>query len=346
MPNFSDGLFIPSSYSRIVARELRLQERDLPKLLSRTGLSRDILLAGDETYLTGQQQLQILTNAHHMSGAAELGLRIGRHLQPSTHGPIGYLALSSPDLHTALKSLQNFLPGRIAFTRLELDLRQDYLRCTLHLELAAQPEVRRMILECFALSVQAVIEVVLGRSLTEGEVLFDYPPPTYHTVYRDYLHSPITFSSNDSEILLPAELASVPNTVADPETYAMAQALCSKLIKKVHHASLTMTDRVRYLLLFKPMGSVTEEDVAQDLFVSTRTLARRLKREGTGYRQIREELLAEMAATHLQESNLSVEAIAVLLGYHDSPNFRRAFRRWFQTTPSAFRGIRHELAPQ
>jgi len=346
MPNFSDGLFIPSSYSRIVARELRLQERDLPKLLSRTGLSRDILLAGDETHLTGQQQLQILTNAHHMSGAAELGLRIGRHLQPSTHGPIGYLALSSPDLHTALKSLQNFLPGRIAFTRLELDLRQDYLRCTLHLELAAQPEVRRMILECFALSVQAVIEVVLGRSLTEGEVLFDYPPPTYHTVYRDYLHSPITFSSNDSEILLPAELASVPNTVADPETYAMAQALCSKLIKKVHHASLTMTDRVRYLLLFKPMGSVTEEDVAQDLFVSTRTLARRLKREGTGYRQIREELLAEMAATHLQESNLSVEAIAVLLGYHDSPNFRRAFRRWFQTTPSAFRGIRHELAPQ
>ena len=137
-----------------------------------------------------------------------------------------------------------------------------------------------MILECFALSVQAVIEVVLGRSLTEAEVMFDYPPPTYHTVYRDYLHSPITFSSNDSEILLPAELASVPNTVADPETYAMAQALCSKLIEKVHHSSLTMTDRVRYLLLFKPMGSVTEEDVAQDLFVSTRTLARRLKREG------------------------------------------------------------------
>jgi len=345
MANFSDGLFIPSSYSRIVARELRLQERDLPKLLRSTGLSRDILLAGDETRLTGQQQLQILANAHHMSGAAELGLRIGRHLQPSTHGPIGYLALSSPDLHTALKSLQNFLPGRIAFTRLELDLRQDYLRCTLHLELAAQPEVRRMILECFALSVQAVIEVVLGRSLTEGEVMFDYPPPTYHTVYRDYLHSPITFSSNDSEILLPAELASVPNTVADPETYAMAQALCSKLIEKVHHSSLTMTDRVRYLLLFKPMGSVTEEDVAQDLFVSTRTLARRLKREGTGYRQIREELLAEMAATHLQESNLSVEAIAVLLGYHDSPNFRRAFRRWFHTTPSVFRRIRHESAP-
>jgi len=345
MPNSSDALFIPSSYSRIVARELRLQERDLPKLLSHTGLSQDILLAGDETHLTGQQQLQILANARHMSGAAELGLRIGRHLQPSTHGSIGYLALSSPNLYAALKALQYFLPGRIAFARLELDLGQHYLRCTLHLELTAQPEVRRMLLECFALSVQAVVEVVLGRLLTEGRIIFDYPPPTYHAVYRDYLHAPITFSSTDNEILLPAELASVPNTVGDPEAYAMAQALCSKLIEKVHHSSLTMTDRVRYLLLFKPIGTVTEEDVARDLFVSTRTLARRLKREGTGYRQIREELLAEMAATHLRESNLSVEAIAALLGYHDSPNFRRAFRRWFQTTPSAVRGIRHELAP-
>ncbi len=344
MPNDSDGLYIPSSYSRIVARELRLQERDLPKLLRSTGLSRDILLAGDETRLTGQQQLQILANARHMSGDTELGLRIGRQLQPSTHGPIGYLALSSPDLHTALKALQDFLPGRIAFLRLELDLGQDYLRCTPHLELAAQPEVRRMLLECFALSVQAVVEVVLGRTLTEGQFVFDYPPPSYHTVYRDYLHAPITFSSTDSEILLPAKLASVPNIVGDSEAYAMAQALCRKLIEKMHHSSLNMTDRVRYLLLFKPLGSVTEEDIACDLFVSKRTLARRLKREGTGYRQIREDLLAEMAATHLRESNLSVEAIAALLGYHDSPNFRRAFRRWFHTTPSAFRGIRYELA--
>ena len=33
-----DSYFIPSSYSRLAARELDLQERDLPRLLQGTGL--------------------------------------------------------------------------------------------------------------------------------------------------------------------------------------------------------------------------------------------------------------------------------------------------------------------
>ena len=73
------------------------------------------------------------------------------------------------------------------------------------------------------------------------------------------------------------------------------------------------------------------------MFVSKRTLARRLEREGTGYRQIRDDLLSELAAKHLRESDLTVEAVAALLGYHDTANFHRAFRRWFKVSPSAFR---------
>ena len=56
-----------------------------------------------------------------------------------------------------------------------------------------------------------------------------------------------------------------------------------------------------------------------------------------GYREIRDALFAELAASHLRQSELSVEAIAALLGYHDSANFRRAFRRWYGLSPSEFR---------
>jgi AraC-like DNA-binding protein len=72
------------------------------------------------------------------------------------------------------------------------------------------------------------------------------------------------------------------------------------------------------------------------MYISKRTLARRLEREG-GYRQIREKLLAEMAARHLQESGLSVEAVAALLGYNDAAAFHKAFRRWYGQSPGQFR---------
>ena len=81
----------------------------------------DVLLAGDESRLTGRQQVQVLRNARTIAGAPELGLRIGRQLKPASHGPIGYLALSSPDLLTALQSLRDFLPLRIPFAQLDIN---------------------------------------------------------------------------------------------------------------------------------------------------------------------------------------------------------------------------------
>lgn len=337
MPETQDSYFIPSSYSRIVARELGLLERDLTRLLQGTGLSRGILLPGDETRLTGRQQLRVLENAWRMGGAPEFGLRLGRQLQPSTHGPLGYLALSSPDLITALISLRDFLPMRIPFAQLEVSLDQDWLRCSLAFKLQAQPEERRLLLECFALVIQSVVESVLGRKLTEAQLNFDYERPPYHKVYAQYLHCPIQFSQASNSFALPATLARVSNASGEPESYALAQDLCRKLLQQVPSSSLSMTDRVRRLLLSQPTGSVTEVDVARAMFVSKRTLARRLAQEQTGYRQIREGLLSELAARHLRESDLSVEAVAALLGYHDTANFRRAFRRWFKITPSAFR---------
>jgi AraC-like DNA-binding protein len=337
MHNTRNRFFIPSSYSRIVARELGLQERDLTRLLQGTGLSRDILLPGDETRLSGQQQLRVLENAWRMVDVPEFGLRLGRQLQPSTHGPLGYLALSSPDLITALTSLRDFLPMRIPFAQLEVTLEQDWLRCSMEFNLEAQAEEQRLLQECLALVIQSVVESVLGRELTEALFCFEHERPAYHKVYPQYLHSPVKFSQTCNTILLPATLARVSNASGDPESYALAQNLCRRLLEQAPAASLSMTGRVRRLLLSLPTGSVTEDDVARDLFVSKRTLARRLEREGTGYRQIRDDILSELAARHLRESDLTVEAVAALLGYHDTANFRRAFRRWFKVTPSAFR---------
>ena len=108
MTEASDIYSIPSSYSRIVARELGLQERGLPRLLQGTGLSTEILLPGDETLLTSEQQLLVLENGRRMGNIPEFGLRVGRQLQPSAHGPLGFLTLSSPDLVTALKQAEAY----------------------------------------------------------------------------------------------------------------------------------------------------------------------------------------------------------------------------------------------
>ncbi|MEZ5481772.1 MAG: helix-turn-helix domain-containing protein [Porticoccaceae bacterium] len=72
-------------------------------------------------------------------------------------------------------------------------------------------------------------------------------------------------------------------------------------------------------------------------FISKRTLARRLDAEESSFRVLREEILANLAADYLRDTDLTVEAIAAILNYHDSSSFRRAFKRWHNVTPQQFR---------
>ena len=334
-----DSYFIPSSYSRIVARELGLQEKELPRLLRKTDLPVEILMPGDETRLTGRQQLQVLDNAQGMLARPELGLRLGRQLQPSAHGPLGYLAMSSPDVISSLEALRDFLPARLPLVKLDLDLQLDWLCCSLEIKLEANPEEQRILQESFALVIQSFVEAILGRQVTEAQIEMAHPRPAYHAVYADYMHSPVDFACSGNRYLLPANLARVSNVSGDPESYALAQNLCLKLLEQVPPTAVSTADRVRHILLMRTPGSVTETDVARAMYISKRTLARRLEQEGNSYRQIREKLLAEMAARHLQESGMSVEAVAALLGYNDAAAFHKAFRRWYGQSPGQFRRI-------
>lgn len=337
MPETAKHLHITSHYSRILARLLRLQERDLPRLLQGTHLPHTVLLPGDETRLNWQQQLRIIQNARFFNSAPGLGLELGRALHPTTHGPMGYLALSSPDLLTALQSLRDFLPLRIGIVQLGLEQSGQWLHCRLKVLIAAPPEEQRTLLECFALLLQTLVESVIGRPLDDARLELEFRAPGYRKLYANYFSTPIRFSTQSSQLLLPISLLRAPNTAGDSAAYAMASDLCEQLLHQLPPTALSMTDRVRRRLLSTPAGVAKEEDVARELFVSKRTLARRLGQEGTGYREIRDALFAELAASHLRQSELSVEAIAALLGYHDSANFRRAFRRWYGLSPSEFR---------
>ena len=85
------GPGIPSNYSRLIARELDLTAKQLPRLLLGTGLGVTQFLS-EESLLTAAQQVRILRNALDLSGQPELGLWLGKRLTPATHGAMGFVA--------------------------------------------------------------------------------------------------------------------------------------------------------------------------------------------------------------------------------------------------------------
>lgn len=332
----SDIAAIPSNYSRLIGRELELQVRDLPKLLRFTSLSAEQFMQED-TLLTPRQQIQILANGLQLSAYADFGLRLGKRLTPLTHGAMGFLASSSSNLLLALKAFQTFLPTRISFARLQLSSHADELECRIYFDAELSPNVYRALSETCAVVFFACAEFIIGRPLHEAQVSFVHAAPDYAAHYADYLAGRYTFSAPCFRMQIPMAACHIPNASANPESYALAMQQCEKMLAELHAQKHSIAYQVQKMMLSHPQGTLSEDDAAAALFMSKRTLARRLQQEGTAYRQLREKLLAQQASDYLRHSDISIDAIAALLNYHDNANFRRAFKRWYGLSPSEYR---------
>src|SRR5215204_3395253 len=86
-----------------------------------------------------------------------------------------------------------------------------------------------------------------------------------------------------------------------------------------------------------PHGKARVEVIASRLGMSQRTLARRLAREGLNFTEIMDELRADLAKRHLQDSQLSISQIAWLVGYQEVSAFTHAFKRWTGMPPRQMR---------
>jgi AraC-like DNA-binding protein len=78
------------------------------------------------------------------------------------------------------------------------------------------------------------------------------------------------------------------------------------------------------------------QQLAGQLRVSGRTLARQLQREGSSYRAIRDQHRREVAMSMLKENRYQIREIARRLDMTE-PGFSRAFRHWTGSSPLAWR---------
>ena len=79
------------------------------------------------------------------------------------------------------------------------------------------------------------------------------------------------------------------------------------------------------------------EEVASAMNMSTPTLRRHLRREGVSYQALKDRCRKEAAIAYLSRPELSVSAVAALMGFTDPSAFHRSFKKWTGLTPGQYR---------
>lgn len=177
-----------------------------------------------------------------------------------------------------------------------------------------------------------------GRPLTPVSVQLPHRAPARHRRLIDLYGTrridfdsdrpSITFSAADAEAQLPR---------ADPVLAGILSSHAQRTVATARRV-LGWLDRFHAVLESAFAAGPPElSQVAHRLAMSPRTLQRRLRQEGTGWREEVDGFRQQRADQMLRASSLSVETIAARVGYSDPRALRRAVHRWYGHGPAAVR---------
>ena len=144
----------------------------------------------------------------------------------------------------------------------------------------------------------------------------------------------IDFAGPADEIAFPAGTRNIPFVSADPYLNELLIANFEEALSRRPATQGSLRTAVENAIApLLPHGKARVGDVARQLGLSQRTLARRLVAEGLTYSEILENLRRDLAGQYLAEPGLSISQVAWLLGYEETSAFTHAFKRWMGMTP-------------
>ncbi len=265
----------------------------------------------------------------------------GLFARPLRRGTFEFLcrgALSAATLKEALERIAHFL--RIVLNDLAVDVHRSRDTAAIVITQAQPLPVndagRVFAFEWLLRMIHGLAAWLVGKPLALTEVAFPYAPPPHAAEYEFVFAPRCTFDALRLEARFAASALDLPvrrDEAALTAFLADAPASITRLYRRDRALALRVRDALRAALPAAP----TLPQIATDLFLSPRTLHRRLEDEGTSLRAIRDALRRDLAIEWLTKTQRPLHQIAADLGFADASSFYRAFSAWTGSGPRDYR---------
>jgi AraC-like DNA-binding protein len=177
---------------------------------------------------------------------------------------------------------------------------------------------------------------LVAHPLPLDEASFPYPPPLHAADYELVFAPRYTFDAPRLEARFPAEWLALPvrrDEAALRQFLVDAPASITTLYRRDRALSLRVREHLRAAL----PEHLQLPALARRLFLSPRTLHRRLEDEGTSFRAIKDGLRRDLATDWLTKTARPLSRIGADLGFADAAAFYRAFTAWTGSGPREYR---------
>lgn len=185
-----------------------------------------------------------------------------------------------------------------------------------------------------------------GRSIALDEIHFKGSEPAIEKQdkYRELFQCSVVFAQARDEMVFDAKLLSSPLVHTEQSLKDFLRTAPYQLmVINTESTASSLINRVRALIGHDfSQGFPSFEKITQSLNMSAPTLRRRLKAEGTTFQQLKDGCRRDASMAYLSNPDLSINAVAALMGFTDPSAFHRSFKKWTGMTPGDYRLKEHQ----
>lgn len=269
------------------------------------------------------------------TGDEAFGVKLASYFTHTAFHALGYGLSASSSLKEAFERLQHYshvVSDAVGYR---------FYRCgaEYHFYIEPRTEVPIESIDALVGMHLRMCRSLIGRDFSPLSVELRRPRPTVIEDFERLWRAPLHFNAEHNRLRFdPASIERVLDS-GNPELARLSDAVSARYLTRIERHN--MEARVRTVLTQRLQHSEpTEEQVAEILNVSARTLQRKLGDSGTTFTRIVDETRHAQALALFSRPQMSVNEVTHLLGFSCSSSFTRAFRRWTGLSPSEWRAGR------
>ena len=193
-----------------------------------------------------------------------------------------------------------------------------------------------MLQEFILLMMQRFSCWLVDQQLPIVSTWFNYPAPAHLDEYRQMFSGQLQFDQRYSGCTLSNKLLRLPVVRDHKELQKFIADLPAGVLRRPRQDDTYQT-QVRRMLLHHGLDRLPGLDVmADELYLTARTLSRKLKNEGVSYQQIKDQVRCDTALHFLVDEKMTIAEVSRLTGFTEQAAFCRAFKRWTGRPPAAW----------
>ncbi len=320
-------------WAKAIARALDSYGLDSRAIFDHCGVDNRVWTKSDER-IDGDTMLTLWQQAVIASEDECFGLRVSQFVLPSNLDALGHGLWASESLEQMFFRLARY---RQLVSSYGNDDNSGYEGDEFHIRFGYADEPPESVFDApfdtFSCFIVRICRQLKGEDFhpLRAEFIRDKPKASDH--FSAFFQVPVRYSAPNYLLVFDGAAIREKLLSGNNELAQTFDQMSEHYLSQYEALSLPMQVKeiIKELL---PKGDCKQENVAAKLGTSARKLQYELKTLNHSYKSLHEEVRRELALIYLEKQGLSISETCFRLGFKDTSNFTRAFRRWYGQSPT------------